>query len=59
MFSRTWMIVKKLKLTLEQVCRNEWATFQHASTGSDHSLVVCHLTQILLQALITHWLSVT
>ena len=46
-------------LTLERVCRNERATFWLTSTSLDHALVVCDLTQILLQALITHWLSVT
>ena len=35
------------------------AMFRSASTDLDHALVVCDLTQILLQILITHWLSVT
>ena len=34
------------KLTLEQVCQNEWSTFRSASTDLDHELVVCDLTQI-------------
>ena len=38
------------KLTLERVCRNEWAMFRSASTDLDHALVVCdfpRFTEIL------------
>ena len=51
--------IVNFKLTFERVCRNEWPTFRSFSTDHDHALVVCDLTQILLQILITHWLSVT
>ena len=33
-----------LKLTLERVYRNEWASFRPATTGLDDALVVCDLT---------------
>ena len=52
-------LIVNLKLNLEWVCRNKWAMFRPASTGLGHALVVCDLTQILLRALVTHWLSVT
>ena len=35
-----------IKLTLERVCRNEWATFRYVSTYLHHAMVVCDLTQI-------------
>ena len=48
MAPRIKMIVN-FKLTLEPVFRNEFATFRPASTGLDHALVVCDLTQRLAE----------